>query len=144
MIPDNFHFMVFASNLTTNTCFHSDQILKYFYGTAIDFEDYHYKIAVITHNAKVKDIFISTLFWQLMSFWGLPQFNSCYYSKNATKLFDWKIRMQCNFNKTNEAENPVQMFICWPFLQSSSFILKILIVLHKYYVLNVKIIIKLW
>ena len=49
-----------------------------------------------------------------------------------------------NFNKTNEAENPVQMFICWPFLQSSSFILKILIILHKYYVLNVKIIIKLW
>ena len=49
-----------------------------------------------------------------------------------------------NFNKTNENENPVQMFICWPFLQSSSFILKILIILHKYYVLNVKIIIKLW
>ena len=52
MIPDNFHFMVFASNLTTNTCFHSDQILKYFYGTAIDFEDYHYKIAVITQMQK--------------------------------------------------------------------------------------------
>ena len=42
--------MVFASNLTTNTCFHSDQIPKYFDGTAIDFEDYHYKIAVITYK----------------------------------------------------------------------------------------------
>ena len=62
MIPDNFHFMAFASNLTTNTCFHSDQILKYFDGTAIDFEDYHYKIAVITHNARVKDILVALCF----------------------------------------------------------------------------------
>lgn len=52
--------------------------------------------------------------------------------------------MTSNFNKTNEAENPVQMFICWPFLQSSSFSLEISIDLHKYYVLNVKKIIKLW
>ena len=51
--------------------FYLNQILKYFDGTAIDFEDYnHYKIAAISHKARVKDIFSCTLFWQVMSFWG--------------------------------------------------------------------------